>query len=105
MYEAIHYVWGAVSYELCLYARTSTVQILHHQSSLHCFNPFGCDLHPVQYMYGRIANFKEVSTYVLWDSWELWLYACTSTVQIWIDFTKVAWNISFHFMTIPMLYS
>ena len=29
-----------------------------NQCSMHCFNQFGCHLHPVQLMYRRTANFK-----------------------------------------------
>ena len=54
---------------------------------MYFLNAFGGHFQPVQLMYGRTASFKyfELLIYApilyVQESWELWLYAFTSTVQ------------------------
>ena len=40
------------------------------------------------------SQFRMVCTYVLWDTWELWLYHCSETVRIGIEVTNVPCTIS-----------
>ena len=72
-----------------------------YQCSIHRFNPFGFHLQHVQFLYGIL----KVCTHVLWDSLELWLNACTSNVQIWINVTNVQCTVAIHLVAIPILYS
>ena len=50
------------------------------------------------------SQFQMVCTYVLWDTWKLGLYACTETVRMEIDVTKVPCTISIRLVVIRILY-
>ena len=51
------------------------------------------------------SPFQMVCIYVFLDICELWLYACTETVRIRIEFTNVPWTISILLALIRVLYS
>ena len=52
--------------------------------------------------YSQIQRF---CTYVLWDTCELWLYACTETVRIGIVVTNLPCTVSILLVVIWILYS
>ena len=50
-------------------------------------------------------QFQNVCTYVLWDTFELWLYACKENLRIEIEVTNVPCTISIRLVVIRILYS
>ena len=104
MYGPVRFVWRSIYPRL--YATTSTVLIWIDITNVPPTDLITLAAICILYSWCRTyTQFQMVGTYVLWDTWELWLYAFTETVRIGIEVTNVWCTLSILLVVIRILYN
>ena len=101
MYGPIDFVWGSIYPRLYVTASNVRIWQMSHTLIWSLWRPFVyCTVDVRTY-----SQFQMICTYVLWDIWEVWLYACTETVRIGIEVTNIWCTFSILLVVIRNLYS